>query len=324
MRERPYRRGGRLTEIGFGGAQVGNLYRAISDDDALAAIDAAWSDGIRYFDTAPHYGLGLSERRLGQALAGRPRDELVISTKAGRLLVPSPETADRPDDDGFAVPADHRRVFDFSRDGILRSVESSLERLGVDRLDIVYLHDPDRHWEAASTSGVGALAELREQGVVGAIGAGMNQSAMLTEFVRRCDVDIVMVAGRYTLLDQSAGADLLPAAAERGVSVVVAGVYNSGILSRASVPEAAHYDYSAAPPEILARARRIAEVCARFDVDLPTAAVQFALRRPEVVSVVLGTGTAAHVRSGAERGAADVPAELWEELADAGLIDPAR
>lgn len=324
MRERQYRRGGQLSEIGFGGAQIGNLYRAISDEDAEAAVDAAWSTGIRYFDTAPHYGLGLSERRLGHALIRRPRDEVVVSTKAGRLLVPSPETADSDDDDGFAVPADHRRVFDFSRDGILRSVESSLGRLGLDRLDIVYLHDPDEHWEAASTTGVGTLAELRDQGVIGAIGAGMNQSAMLTEFVRRCDIDIVMVAGRYTLLDQSAGADLLPAAAERGISVVVAGVYNSGILSRPTVPDQAHYDYASAPRAVLERARLIAEVCARHGVDLPTAAVQFPLRRQEVSSVVLGTGSVAHVESGVSRATADIPPELWEELADVGLIDPAR
>ncbi|MEN0083215.1 MAG: aldo/keto reductase [Leifsonia sp.] len=324
MQERPYRRGGRLTEIGFGGAQIGNLYRPLEDEEASAAVDAAWASGIRYFDTAPHYGLGLSERRLGRALAGRPRDGYVLSTKAGRLLVPSPETSGRQDDDGFAVPADHRRVFDFSRDGILRSVESSLERLGMERLDIVYLHDPDEHWEAASTTGVGALVELRDQGVIGAIGAGMNQSAMLTEFVRRCDVDVVMVAGRYTLLDQSAGADLLPAAAERGVSVVVAGVYNSGILSRPTVPDGAHYDYASAPREVLERARRIAEVCALHGVELPVAAVQFPLRRPEVSSVVLGTGSVAHVDSGVRRGTAEVPVELWDELAAAGLIDPAR
>jgi D-threo-aldose 1-dehydrogenase len=197
---------------------------------------------------------------------------------------------------------------------------SSPARLGLDRLDIAYLHDPDDHWEAASTTGVDALIELRDQGVVGAIGAGMNQSAMLAEFVRRTDVDIMMVAGRYSLLDQSAATDLLPIAAERGVSVVAAAVYNSGILSASSVPADAVFDYRAAPPAILEKARRIQAVCADFGVDLPAAAVQFPLRRPEVTSVVLGIRTAAHAISSVERATAAIPEEFWAALSDQGLV----
>jgi len=320
MKRRDYRRGGSLTEVALGGAQLGNLFQASTDAESGAAVDAAWVAGIRYFDTAPHYGLGLSERRLGRALASRPRDEYVISSKVGRLLVDSPETADQQDDDGFVVPAATKRVFDFTRDGVLRSVESSLERLGLDRLDIAYLHDPDEHWEAASTTGVQALVELRDQGVVGAIGAGMNQSAMLAEFVRRTDVDIMMVAGRYTLLDQSAAEDLLPLAAERDVSVVAAGVYNSGILSTSSVPDVAHFDYRTAPAAILDKARQIQAVCRRFGVDLPAAAVQFPLRRPDVASVVLGIRTAAHAISSVERATVEIPEEFWTALIDEGLV----
>jgi D-threo-aldose 1-dehydrogenase len=320
INRRDYRRGGSLTEVGFGSAQLGNHFVETTDEESTAAVDAAWDAGIRYFDTAPHYGLGLSERRLGRALADRPRDEYVISSKVGRLLVDSPETAHLQDDDGFVVPATTKRVFDFTRDGVLESVESSLERLGLDRLDIAYLHDADDHWEAASTTGVDALVELRDQGVVGAIGAGMNQSAMLAELVRRTDVDIMMVAGRYSLLDQSAADDLLPIAAERGVSVVAAAVYNSGILATSTIASDALYDYRSAPQAVLDKARRIQEVCAGFGVDLPAAAVQFALRRPEVVSVVLGMRTAAHAIAAVERATAPIPDELWTALVDQGLV----
>jgi D-threo-aldose 1-dehydrogenase len=321
---RTLRTGADLTELGFGAAQLGNLFRETTDEEAQGAVNAAWEEGVRYFDTAPHYGLGLSERRLGHALGETPRDRFALSSKVGRLLVDSPESADRLDDDGFVVPASTRRVWDFSRDGILRSVEQSLARLGTDRLDIAYLHDPDDHWEAASTTGVVALVELREQGVVGAIGAGMNQSAMLAEFVRRTDVDVVMVAGRFTLLDPSALDDLLPVAAERGVGVVAAAVYNSGLLSSETIDPAAHFDYGSAPTEVIERARRIADICREHGVSLPAAAVQYPLRHPAVVSVVTGMRTEDHVRSTVERYRADIPEALWAELDAAGLApDPA-
>src|SRR5581483_8642309 len=189
-----------LTELGFGASVIGNLYRETPPQVAHAAIEAAWEAGIRYFDTAPHYGLGLSERRLGAALRGRPRDAYVVSSKVGRLLVPN-EQPRGLDSEGFAVPDDLRRQWDFSRDGVLRSIEATLERTGLDRLDIVYVHDPDDHWQQAADEAMPALAELRDQGVVGAIGAGMNQSAMLARFLRETAADVAMLAGRYTLLD---------------------------------------------------------------------------------------------------------------------------
>ncbi|MFE2644212.1 aldo/keto reductase [Streptomyces nigra] len=322
---RSLRTGHRLTELGLGAAQFGNLFTETTDEESSRAVAAATEEGIRYLDTAPHYGLGLSERRLGDALRAPLRQGVVISSKVGRLLVDSPDTADRLDDDGFVVPATTRRLWDFSRDGILRSVEESLARLGTDRLDIAYLHDPDDHWGPASSSGITALTELRDQGVVGAIGAGMNQAAMLTEFVRRTDVDVVMVAGRFTLLDQSALDDLLPAARARGVGVVAAAVYNSGLLSTATVDGSAYYDYGAAPRSVVDRAARIAAVCERHGVELPAAAIQYPLRHPAVTSVVTGMRTAEHVRSNVARYRAVIPEALWEELHVTGLVpDPAR
>jgi D-threo-aldose 1-dehydrogenase len=320
MKRRSLERGPAVTELGFGAAQLGNLYRETTDGEANDAVEAAWARGIRYFDTAPHYGLGLSERRIGAALAQHDRDEYVVSTKVGRLLVPTPENAGRLDDDGFVVPAATRREWDFSRDGILRSFESSLERLGLDRVDIVYLHDPDDHWDAASTTGIDTLVELRDQGVIGAIGAGMNQSAMLAEFVRRCDVDVMMVAGRYTLLEHGAEDELLPLAVERGVGIVAAAVYNSGLLSSARPAADARFDYEPAPPELIGRANAIADVCERHGVTLPEVAVAFALRHPAVVSVVLGTRTAGQVESNVDRYEARIPGDVWSELRAKGLI----
>ncbi|MDG4758480.1 MULTISPECIES: aldo/keto reductase [unclassified Micromonospora] len=310
-----------LTALGFGASQGGNLYRVTSDEDFAAAVDAAWDGGIRYFDTAPHYGLGLSERRLGAALRSRPRDEYVVSTKVGRLLVPSPETAHLRDPDGFDVPAEHRRVWDFSRDGVRRSLEASLRRTGLDRIDVVYLHDPDEHWEQAAYEAVPALVELREQGVIGAIGAGMNQSAMLARFVAETDVDVVMCAGRFTLLEQGALTDLLPAAQARRVGVVIAGVYNSGLLARDMPPSDAVYDYQQAPAEVIEHARRAAQVCRAYGVTLPEAALAFVRRHPAVVSTVVGMRDAAQVTETLRRTDADVPDQLWTALYEVGLLD---
>jgi D-threo-aldose 1-dehydrogenase len=318
MEKRTLKRGLALTELGAGVAQFGNLNRETTDEESAAAVNAAWDSGIRYFDTAPHYGLGLSERRLGAALRDRPRDAYVLSTKVGRLLVPSPETAGSLDD-GFIVPADHRREWDFSRDGIRRSIEQSLKRLGLDRIDIAYLHDPDEHHDEA-IEGMRALIEMRDEGLLGAVGLGMNQSAMPAEFVRRFDVDVVMIAGRYTLLEQPALADLLPLALERGVGVVAAAVYNSGLLSSDVVDPSASYNYRPAPPELVARAQRLAETCARHGITLPAAAVQFPLRHPAVVSVVVGTRTAAHVASTMSRYSADIPESLWTDLVSEGQV----
>jgi D-threo-aldose 1-dehydrogenase len=313
-------RGPSLTEVGLGGAQLGNLYRAIDDDTAHASVDAAWDGGVRYFDTAPHYGLGLSERRLGACLAGRPRAEYAVSTKVGRLLVPHPEGAGARDDQGFDVPAAQRRVWDFSRDGVLRSLEASLDRLRLDHVDLVYVHDPDDHWDEACRGAFPALAELRAQGVIAGFGAGMNQSRLLADLVRNFDPDAVMVAGRYTLLEQPAARDLLPAAAERGVGVVVAGVYNSGLLAVPRPGRDATYNYVPAPAELIDRAHRLADVCEAHGVTLPEAAVAFPLRHPAVTSVVLGAATSEQVRQSVQRYRAPVPEALWSDLADQGLL----
>jgi D-threo-aldose 1-dehydrogenase len=322
MRERITPRGLALPELAFGTAPLAGLFTPVTEEQAQEALDAAWDAGFRYFDTAPHYGLGLAERRLGEALRRRPRDEVLVSTKVGRLLVPNPGGEGRLDDDGFAVPAVVRREWDFSRDGVLRSLEASLERLGLDAVDIVYLHDPDQHWEAASTTGVEALVELRDQGVVRAIGVGMNQSAMLTEFVRRTDIDLVLVAGRYTLLEQGALDDLLPAAAERGVGVVAGAIYNSGLLSRPRPGADATYDYAPVSAEVRERVERIAERCEAHGVSLPEAAVRFPLRNPQVVSAVLGLRTADEVAEAVRRAEARIPDTLWSDLVESGLLDP--
>jgi D-threo-aldose 1-dehydrogenase len=303
-----------VARVGLGTSPFGNLYEEMTDDAAHAVVDAAWEAGIRSFDSAPHYGIGLAEHRLGAALAGRPRDEFAVSTKVGRVLVPTPERAGELDEHGFVTPAVYRREWDFSRDGILRSIDESLTRLGLDDLEIVYLHDPDEHWQQASTEGIDALIELREQGMVGAIGAGMNQSAMLAEFVRRCDIDIVMLAGRYTLLDRTAADDLLPVALERGIPVVAAAVYNSGLLSRPVVPDDAMFDYQQAPAPVVARARAMAEVCARHGVTLPDAALRFPLRHAAVASVVVGLRGPEQVADTIHRATVPIPEALWAEL----------
>ncbi|HVK21813.1 MAG TPA: aldo/keto reductase [Actinokineospora sp.] len=300
-----------VSALGFGAAGIGNLYRAVDDADALGAVDSAWDAGIRYFDTAPHYGLGLSERRLGEALAGRPRSEYVISTKVGRILEPNP--AGGRDDQGFDVPADSVRRWDFSGDGVRRSLESSLERLGLDRIDIVLLHDPDDHWQQAVEEAYPALHELRAQGVIGAIGAGMNQWEMLDRFVTETDIDVVMLAGRYTLLDQSAAEVLLPHCLERNVSVLGAGVFNSGVLAKDTPGD--KYNYDTIPADVHARAVRIAEVCGDHGVSLPQAAMAYVARHPAVATVVVGARSAAQITRNADLFAKPVPDALWTDLA---------
>lgn len=304
--------------LGLGCAQLGNLYRAMTDETAAAIVDTAWERGIRYYDTAPHYGLGLSEQRLGASLRDRPRDEYVLSTKVGRLLEENPAYAGERDTDGFDVPATLVRRRDYSRDGVLRSLESSMARLGVDRIDIAFVHDAEDHVEEALAGAIPALIELRDQGVLRGIGLGMNFDNVLAEFVRRSDVDTIMVAGRYTLLEQPALDELLPLCEERGVRVVAAGVFNSGIL--ASPTPGTTYNYKEAPSELVARAQRIADVCARYDVELPAAAIAMPARHPAVESVVLGASSVRQVESNATRAAAEIPPALWETLASEGLL----
>jgi D-threo-aldose 1-dehydrogenase len=310
------RSGVAVTEISFGGAAIGNLFTAVTDDDARAAVDAAWDGGIRYFDTAPHYGLGLSERRLGAALRDRPRGDYVISTKVGRLLETAPSTArGERDAEGFDVPSDLVRRFDYSADGVRRSLEASLGRLGLDRVDIALIHDPDAHGEQALREAYPALARLRAEGVVRAIGVGMNQTEMLTRFVRETDIDVVLVAGRYTLLDQTAAEALLPAALERGVSVIAGGVFNSGVLAAPS-PDAT-YDYAVAPGSLVSRALRLQELYAQSGVPLRAAAARFPLAHPAVASVLIGARNAAEVTDAITLRGLDIPSELWESLATA-------
>jgi len=308
------RTGLEVTRFALGCAPLGGLFKPVDDARARATIDAAWERGVRTFDTAPHYGAGLAEQRLGAALRERPRDERVLSTKVGRLLLP----AATGEPSMFAGEPAVRRVFDFSRDGVRRSLESSLERLGVDSVDVVHVHDPDDDLDAAIGEAVPALAELRDAGVIGAVGAGMNDAAALARIVREADVDCVLVAGRLTLLDQRAADELMPACRERGVAVLAAGVFNSGVLT--DPRPGATYDYAPAPPATLERARRIAAVCARHDVPLATAAIAFPLRHREVTCVVVGARSPQEVHADVEHFERGAPEELWRELAAEGLL----
>jgi D-threo-aldose 1-dehydrogenase len=309
--------------LSFGSAPIGNLFHEVSDQDATDAIDAAWESGVRYFDTAPHYGLGLAERRVGHALQSRPRSEYVISSKVGRLLQPTSEHPGENDlADGFLVPKDYVRVYDYSGDGIKRSIEASLERMGTDYLDIVFVHDPDDHYEAALTGAFPALSRLREEGVIKSFGSGMNQAEMLTEFVRRTDLDVIMLAGRYTLLEQDALDNLLPLAQERDVSIVAAGVFNSGLLSKDRPAPDATYNYAPAPPEILKRAHELADICQAHGVSLPTAAAQFPLGHPTIANICLGARNRQQVERNARLFETDVPTSLWTELRDRGFVRP--
>lgn len=310
---------GRLS---YGAANLGNLYRPLDDDDAWALLETAWDCGIRHFDTAPHYGLGLSERRLGAFLATKPRAEFTVSTKVGRLLVPDPAGAHRLDDENdFAVPADLRRVWDFTPDGIRRSHEESLQRLGLESVDIVYLHDPEEHdLQLAVDGALPAACALREEGLVSAVGVGSKSTKALLAGVRSGLLDLLMVAGRYTLVEQPALDEVLPECRARSVGVVNAAVFNSGLLASNSPQADARYEYGAVPPDVLARARAIAAVCATFDVELPTAALQYTLRDPAVRTVVVGGATPEQVRQNVRRAHTAVPDELWQALVEHGLV----
>ena len=301
-----------VTELSFGGAAIGNMFTEVSDDAAAEAIAAAWDGGMRTFDTAPHYGLGLSERRLGAVLRQYPRHEYVISTKVGRLLEPALPPYGT-DTEGFAVPAAHRRVRDYSADGVRRSLEASLDRLGLARIDIALIHDPDDHGDQALREAYPALEGLRAQGCIGAIGVGMNQTAMLTRFVCDTDIDVVLVAGRYSLLDQSADLALLPAAHERGVAVLVGGVFNSGLL--AAPGTSARYDYQSASAALIKRARELEAICNQFGVPLRAAAARFPMCHPAVASVLIGARSAAEICDAITLWESEIPASLWDALA---------
>lgn len=297
-----------VSALGVGTAGIGGMYTAVTEDEAIATVRHALDAGLSYLDTAPHYAQGLVEERLGRALVGVPRESYVLSTKVGRLL----SEVEFPPETIFAnVPA-RETTWDFSADGVRRSLDASMERLGLDRVDIVYLHDPDDHVEQALTEAYPALEKLRAEGVIRAIGVGMNQSAVPTRFVTETDIDVVLLAGRYTLLDRTGLADLLPAAHERGRAVVIGGVFNSGLL--ADPRPGAPFDYAPAPPDLVARAGELRAVCERHGVALTTAALQFPYSHPAVVSVLSGARSVAETDANLEALRAEVPAALWNEL----------
>jgi D-threo-aldose 1-dehydrogenase len=313
-------RGGlQVGRYGFGGAPLGGLFESVSDEQAHDCLAQAWAAGQRYFDTAPHYGAGLSERRIGTFLAEKPSNEWVLSTKVGRLIETT-ESSEAAISAGFVDESGVRRVFDFSRDGIRRSFEASLTRLGVDHVDILFLHDPDDHWQQAIDEAWPTLAALRDEGVVRSVGAGMNQTAMLTRFVQETDMDVVLLAGRYTLLDQRALDDLLPACVERGTSVVLGGVFNSGLL--ANPHRNATFDYEPAASDVLDKALQIDEVCARHGVAIAAAALQFPLAHPAITTVVVGARSAREVEENSRFIETPIPEQLWADLLTAGLLRP--
>ncbi|MXG89256.1 aldo/keto reductase [Nocardioides flavescens] len=301
-----------VTTMGFGGASIGNLFRAVDDETARAAVDAAYDAGVRYFDTAPHYGVGLSERRLGRALADRDRASYVLSTKVGRLLVPHDEPSGTDLAEGFDTPDDLRRVRDYSAAGVRRSLEESLERLGLDRIDVALVHDADDHMDQALDEALPELARLRDEGVVGAIGVGMNGWREPLRCVEAGAVDVVMLAGRWTLLDRT-GRTLLDACAERGVSVLAAAPFNSGLLSRAEPDADTHFDYAAPDPALVDAARQLAALARDHGTTLPHLALHFPLRHRAVASVVTGQAKPSHARTSAAWLTTPVPEAVWPE-----------
>jgi D-threo-aldose 1-dehydrogenase len=309
------RSGVSVTRLGFGAAPLGGLFEAVGDETARTTVDAAWDAGIRLYDTAPLYGAGLSERRLGAALAPRDRSSYTLCTKIGRRLEP---VGSGSDPGNWAEAAPLAPVWDFSADGVRRSLAESLDRLGLERVDVLHIHDPDEHFGPALEQARPALVALRREGRIGAVSAGMNQSAMLTEFARTGDFDCFLLAGRYTLLDQSGLVDLLPECAARGISVLAGGVYNSGILAN-PVPGAS-YDYRPAPAALVARAQAIATVCGRHGVPLRAAALQFPLGHPAVAGVLIGMRSPAEVADAVTMSTVDIPGQLWRDLVRAGLL----
>ena len=321
-----------FTELGFGAAPLGNLYRAIDPEEAQKTLEAAWKAGIRYYDTAPLYGLGLSETRLNRFLYGKKRKDYVISTKVGRILeVCKPE--ERTGIGKFFDTPSRKERFDYTYDGVMRSLEFSLERLGVDSIDIVFAHDVDvfthkseaardahvKTLMAKKTGGYEALVKLRDQKVIKAFGAGINEWQVAETLTRAGDFDIFLLAGRYTLLEQEALNSFLPLCEERGVGIVLGGPYNSGILATGPKP-GAWYNYDPAPKDILERVRKIEAVCKAHKVKLPQAALRFPLHHPQVVSVIPGGVTPKEVTLNAATMSVKLPKALWKDLKAQGLL----
>lgn len=300
-----------INRLVLGASTIGGIFRPVDDATATTMLEAAWSAGVRRYDTAPHYGAGLSEHRLGAFLRQFPRDSYSLSTKVGRLLVDTDE--DTEGVESFFGGWRKRRVLDYSGAGVRQSLEESIDRMGVDRIDLALIHDPDDYLDQAINDAYPALAELRSQGVISAIGAGMNFSAPLARIVRETDVDTVMIAGRYTLLDRSAQKDLLPACLERNVTIIAAGVFNSGVL--ANPKPGAHYNYAEASPEVVLRAQQIKAVCERYDVDVRAAGIQFPLLHPAVEAVAVGARTDTQIAGNIASLQAPIPQSLWDEVA---------
>ncbi len=312
-----------LTQLGFGGVSIGELFTRVSDDEAHDTLSSAWNAGLRYFDTAPLYGLGLSEHRIGRFLRSQPRDTLVLSTKVGRVLR-RPRQASSVSPNIFLGGLPFEFDFDYSFGGIMRSFEDSLQRLGLNRVDLLVIHDLDRwhhltearvgaHLGRLITSGWRALDELRSSGVIGGIGAGVNELGMIPRLLDALDLDFVLLAMRYTLLDQSALEEELPLLADRGIGVVVGSVFNSGILATGAV-SGAKYNYEDAPREVLRRVAKMEAVCARHGVSLAAAALQFPLGHPGVAAVIPGAFRPDHVKANVSLFQEEIPADLWAEL----------
>ena len=303
------RTGVEISRLSLGTAAFGGLYRSVSETDCTDTLLTAINNGINFIDTAPHYGKGTSEVRIGKAIAGRDRSSFVISTKVGRLLVPSDAEIDE-----FFMDADNtvERKFDFSTKGVRQSLESSLERLGIESVDILLIHDPDAHADEAILEAYPELDRMRSEGIIKAIGVGMNQCAIPTRIMKETDIDVVLIAGRYSLLDQEAMEELLPTALARNVDVIVAGVFNSGIL--ANPVKGATFDYLPASDELLAKAVRIREVLDEHQVSLTSAALQFPLRHPAVKSVLVGCRSAAEVESNIEEFDKTIENRAWDDL----------
>jgi len=325
------RTGLHATELGFGAGALGNLYKRVEDDDARATLDAAIDAGIGYFDTAPFYGLGLSERRVGDALRER-RSQVLISSKVGRLLRPSDDVL--PSERyGFVTPMPFEPQFDYTHDGILRSYEASLHRMGLARIDILYVHDigamthgaqHDHYWEQLTRGGgFRALERLRDEGAIAGFGLGVNETSVCMDALRETRLDVILLAGRYTLLEQDALDDLLPACVQDGVSIVIGGPYNSGILATGTRSRGTlHYNYGPAGPEIVARVARIETVAAAYGVPLAAAALRFPLAHPAVASVIPGLGDARRVDQTLELYRAPIPSAFWADLRREGLVRP--
>ena len=308
--------GDTLSRFVLGCATIGNLSQPLSEDDAARMLEAAWNAGVRVFDTAPHYGVGLSEERLGRFLQGRDRSQFVISTKVGRLLVES--EADVDGVEGFYDTPRRTRIRDYSREGVRRSIEASCERLQVDCVDIVLIHDPDDYEDVALHEAYPALAKLREQNVVRAIGLGMNQVPMLERFVASVDLDCVLVAGCYSLLNSEADQGFFQLCADQDVAVLVGGVYNSGILAN---PSAGLYRYAPPDEDVLRRVRAIESVCRRYGVSLRTTALQYVLRNDAVTAVVVGARSDREILENMFSLTTKVPDALFVELGNLGLVD---